>query len=73
MSRKKYPAAGVRPGTGALRDVAAGILPAVEPGFQPGGQKRPNIPDAFERSHILAVTKALSGRQDAALYVRQDA
>jgi hypothetical protein len=40
--------------------VAAGILPAVVPGFQPGGKSVENI------WHC-------SGRQDAALHGRQDA
>jgi hypothetical protein len=41
--------------------VAAGLLPAVEPGILPGGMTVPHG------------TRRLSGRQDAALYGSQDA
>ena len=44
--------------------VAAGILPAVEPGILPGG--------AGVRVYA-GISQLLSGRQDAALYGRQDA
>ena len=44
--------------------VAAGILPAVEPGILPGGMAVPQAPKVVRRR---------SGRQDAALYGRQDA
>jgi len=57
-------------GRAALQCVAAGILPAVEPGFQPGGKNADN----FKRvGGMMASSKPddLSGRQDAALYVRQ--
>jgi glycogen debranching enzyme len=46
--------------------VAAGILPAVEPGFQPCGSP-PRHSDARAKATVI------SGRQDAALYGRQDA
>ncbi|MEI2724322.1 MAG: hypothetical protein V9H26_12555 [Verrucomicrobiota bacterium] len=51
--------------------VAAGILPAVEPGFQPGGPAwTARRPGKFEAA---ISSRRRSGRQDAALYGRQDA
>jgi MOSC domain-containing protein YiiM len=53
---------------GILRaTVAAGILPAVEPGFQPGGANAASERTSVE-SERLAAAAALSGRQDAALH-----
>ncbi len=46
--------------------VAAGILPAVEPGFQPGGL-------GLRNGNNTSTSSASSGRQDAALHGRQDA
>ena len=57
----------------ALLDVAAGILPAVEPGFQPGGQSHARPIGWMIILPALDAASAFSGRQDAALYVRQDA
>ena len=45
--------------------VAAGILPAVEPGILPGG--------IAVRLVVVLTCECRSGRQDAALYGRQDA
>jgi hypothetical protein len=47
-----------------LNPVAAGILPAVEPGFQPGGK-------GVAKLSAAKTSSAKSGRQDAALYGRQ--
>jgi len=52
--------------------VAAGILPAVEPGFQPGGIKLTST----RRGgifHALGMTTPFPGGGTLALYVRQDA
>jgi hypothetical protein len=43
-----------------LPDVAAGILPAVEPGFQPGG-KDTAIAERVESSEVLAKSEAIPG------------
>jgi len=51
---------------GAATQVAAGILPAVELGFQPGGRKAPHAANHW------AFSSRGSGRQDAALYGSQD-
>jgi autotransporter-associated beta strand protein len=50
--------------------VAAGVLPAVEPGFQPGGfgERRHDACEHFQPSIAFHV---FAGRQDAALYGRQ--
>ncbi len=57
-------------GREALRQVAAGILPAVEPGFQPGGK---NAGDLKGVGKMVAseMVSVFSWRQDATLYVRQ--
>jgi glycogen debranching enzyme len=52
--------------------VAAGILPAVEPGFQPGGKRR-GMEGDNGKTHAAEVGERQSGRQDAVLYGRQDA
>jgi tetratricopeptide (TPR) repeat protein len=57
-------------GRKALRSVAAGILPAVELGFQPGG-KNDGKWKGLKNSDASKTCDASSGRQDAALYVRQ--
>jgi hypothetical protein len=54
------------------KNVVSAILDDVEPGFQPGGKcaaakSIPTKPDLFQSSSTE------SGRQDAALYGRQDA
>ena len=50
--------------------MAAGILPAVEPGFQPGGVGLVNVAGFAERETMENPGRC-SGWQDAALYVRQ--
>jgi hypothetical protein len=57
-------------GGAAAKQVASGILPDVEPGFQPGGSDA-RTHDAFENSPSLTAFHDFSGRQDAALYGRQ--
>jgi len=48
-------------------------LPAVEPGFQPGGQNQACPIGRLIILPALDVAFAFAGRQDAALHVRQDA
>jgi tetratricopeptide (TPR) repeat protein len=57
-------------GRAALQFVAAGIQPAVKPGFQSGGKNAGNLKRVGEMMASLK-PDASSGRQDAALYVRQ--
>jgi len=45
-------------------------LPAVEPGFQPGGQNRAQSKRRWIVSDVLRDLGVCSGRQDAALHVR---
>ena len=52
--------------------VAAGILPAVEPGFQPGGRNLTHNPAVWNNRASRPI-HAFSGLQNAILYVRQDA
>jgi hypothetical protein len=63
----------VESGVVALLVVAAGILPAVEPGFQPSGQNHSCSTGRLVILPVVDIMSAFSGRQDAALYVRQDA
>ncbi len=55
------------------KSVAAGILPAIEPGFQPGGIGAQTCGRLWNSRTALSICDVLSGRQDAALYGRQDA
>ena len=53
--------------------VAAGILPAVEPGVPPGGKKLTTTGLRAKYSIVVLLPAVFSGRQDAALHGRRDA
>jgi hypothetical protein len=57
--------ADLRSGAMGARDVAAGILPAIEPGILPGGNGR-------VVREVTVIPRLGSGRQDAAFYGSQD-
>jgi hypothetical protein len=62
----------VRQGCLTLRAaVVAGLWPAVEPGFQPGGNDATQFRAGGLFWRVWESLGVFSGRQDAALYVRQ--
>jgi len=56
-----------------MAPVAAGILPAVEPGLQPGGENHKHIGTCQSRHKLPALGGIGTGRLEAALHVRQNA
>jgi len=69
-SKPAAPAGGARADFVPVGLVAAGMLPAVEPGFQPGG-KNAAMNLTVGKSEAVRISDVSSGRQDATLYGRQ--